>query len=137
MKIAFKLPLRFSLLAALFIVFTSSLLALSSENLRERLSFDSDWRFSLGKLENPLLKSASPISDWEYLLLGASADKKYLSIPELGFIKKRVPCSDVFGEKAGFAWFRTRLALPRKLLAPLPPVASIRASLSLSGKRRT
>lgn len=104
MKIAFKLPLRILLLAALFLNFNLALFALSSETLRERLSFDSDWKFSLGKLENPLLKSAARISDWEYVLLGACADKKRLSIPAEGFVKKRVPCGDVFGGKPGFAW---------------------------------
>lgn len=45
--------------------------------------------------------------------MGTSADKKHLSISELGFIKKRVPCSDVFGGKPGFAWFKTKLTLPK------------------------
>lgn len=108
MKIAFKLPLRILLLAALFLNFNLALFALPGTSARERISLDSDWKFSLGKLENPLLKSAARISDWEYVLLGASADKKRLSIPAEGFIKKCVPCGDVFGGKPGFAWFKAQ-----------------------------
>ncbi len=77
---------------------------------RERLRFDSDWRFHLGDL--PGYPYSIPIRNWRYQLIGEE-EPKNLKMAAPGFPDRNWktirPWKDAFDKKKGFAWYRTLL----------------------------
>ncbi len=84
--------------------------SIAKSMVRERLRFDSDWRFHLGDV--PGHSYAIPIKNWRFQVVGKEKPKNFKmaapNFPDRNW-KTIQPWKNAFGPKPGFGWFRTLL----------------------------